>query len=164
MSVATRPPEHDASAQTEPPRAHLGDSRAAPGGELALERPPRPEVADARTEEASDTAPPGRDCSAEQRQCDADVALPGSPSQRASRDREVEHGDGPAGTQRRAEASISALWSPPTTRQPKGRVRSIATAAVPVATSRTVSPGPASIRETRKERHRGSCPKLRSHA
>ena len=45
-----------------------------------------------------------------------------------------------------------------------GGASSIATAAVPVATSSTVSPGPASIRETRNERQRGSWPKLSRRA
>ena len=61
-----------------------------------------------------------------------------------------------ASTRRRPAASISALWSRPTTRQPICRTSSIATAAVPVATSSTSSPASASIRETRKRRQRGS--------
>src|SRR5436305_10501273 len=50
----------------------------------------------------------------------------------------------------------------PTTLHPVRRTSSAATAPVPVATSRTVSEGPASIRETRNRRQRGSWPSDRS--
>src|SRR5881394_966236 len=67
-------------------------------------------------------------------------------------------------SRRRASASISGVTSTPTTAQPFCRISSRATAPVPVATSRTVSPGPASTRETRNRRQRGSCPNERSDA
>ena len=61
-----------------------------------------------------------------------------------------------APTRRSASASISGLWSTPTTSHPFCRASSMATAPVPVATSSTEFPAPASIRETRNCRHRGS--------
>ena len=67
-------------------------------------------------------------------------------------------------TRRRPVSSISGLWSSPTTRQPVRRASSIATAAVPVATSSTVSSGPTGTRETRNRRQRGSWPKESNRA
>ena len=54
--------------------------------------------------------------------------------------------------------SISGLWSTPTTAQPFCRTSSSETAAVPQATSSTVSSGPTGRRETRNRRQRGSWP------
>lgn len=53
---------------------------------------PGPETADARSEEATDLAPAGRDCAAEHRQANAHVRLPGRAGESGG-DEEVEHPD-----------------------------------------------------------------------
>src|SRR3712207_3550044 len=69
-----------------------------------------------------------------------------------------------AETRLRPVRSMSGLWSTPTTRQPCCLTSSIATAAVPVATSRIVSSRRAGILDTRNRRQRGSWPKERRFA
>ena len=60
----------------------------------------------------------------------------------------------------RAAASISGLWSMPTTEQSARASSSAATMPVPVATSSTRSPGPGATALTSARRQRGSCQKL----
>ena len=65
-----------------------------------------------------------------------------------------------ASTRLRPSTSISPLWSSPTTRHP---VRRAARSRPPRSRSPRPAPssGPTSIRETRKRRQRGSCPRRR---
>ena len=105
------PPElarahHHARAEAHPAQGHVLEARLAPVADHPLRRMSLVKAADAASEEVAHLLPLARERPPEQRQADFRAQPPGGPRRRERRDAELDHADGPAGAQNRANARM----------------------------------------------------------
>ena len=85
-------PHHDAAAETQRAKAHVGNAGIAPDLSELLGRR---QSTDARAEEAADLVPPRRDRTAGERQGESNIELPEQAPEWSGRDSELERRDRP---------------------------------------------------------------------